>query len=506
MEMTISSYDMLKRVTTADELGYIRDLIGFAPERFSINETFWTMYVRADGDDDSTGITENEALVTIRMAIKKAPFDPRKKVVIDVGPGSYQGFGIGNHDYFLVNEIGILKSLEIRGTMLLAEVTTGVSQGTASAGSTDSEDRHVLTKPAAAANWTVDELIGKRLDIISGSGRAIAFIVDNDATTLTTSNRSIGSGYDATSVFEIKDYGTKIDQNYSASTGIVIAATTGKVRLTDLLIAPDSGSFVTGVYILDTDIVEIEGCKILGDGAGRVSIGIGAYYNRGTIYFQNSLIDQVGNAYGRVFFLWTYASFQLGYSAVTNILSAADIMEFRSPVGLCRIYDSYFDGDNTADRGIRIYQGQVDMAHSYIGNFLGDGILALGSAVNLLLRDCKIKNCKNGINFGEEGVGAGSSINCGSSYDKIYIEDCSADGIVVKQTKMSLSKVSGSGNVGYGLRLGVGSTVDIASTVDVTGTTGDGIVGSTAADYAVDLPNPGDYVSEPNRGIVLERV
>lgn len=113
--------------------------------------------------------------------------------------------------------------VDIVGDFVNATLTTGVNTGTAGAGTTAT----ALKKPAAAANWTAENLRGKIL-LITGGGGYYADTFDNlvvyggpcmrrikDNTTDTVSFESL-SGLDATTTFRIVDVATLLGEAAAA--------------------------------------------------------------------------------------------------------------------------------------------------------------------------------------------------------------------------------------------------------------------------------------------------
>jgi hypothetical protein len=453
----------------------------------------FTLYVRTTGDDDNDGRSPATPVATIQAALDKIPFSYRDSVLIDVGSGTFVGAYLG----VVSTKIGptVFGRIEIKGATELATLTTGVNTGTASAGSTDAEGRYTLTKPAGAPDWTVDELIGKRLEVTSGTGPEFAYIVDNTTDTITVGvvyhNRPT---YDNTSVFEIRDFSTRIDQGpadlFGGSMLFVVWNARGHLVLTDLLIHPLDSLYAQSVYAQGIDGINVERCGFLGPADGKHYAPLNIYSVAST-YVGECYFEQVGaGSYGGAVTGWPTGEIIIGYCVFYNPVSGADSVQLKNPGYNSRVYRSYFDGSSKGDYALRLegFPATMELNEVYIRDYTDDAVWLEDGSVSLYLYKVTIKECVRGIDLSTSKV-AGNSV----VMNTVEISDCSSDAMQLFSCKAGLTGVTGTGNTGYGIRLIALCEASITGTVTVTGTAGDVRNVATDVVYATDIPNSGDY-------------
>lgn len=162
------------------------------------------------------------------------------------------------------------QTVRIIGTTALATITTGVNAGTGGAGTTATS----LAKPAAAANWTASDLVGKWLKITGGGG----FATDGTPTlrpilanTTTTIGVNSVTGMDSTTVFEVVTLGTLVDTISSAdAVGIAASFCYGPVELYGLSFS-NAHAFDSLVHFSDCASVKVSACEV-NDNAAAFSV------------------------------------------------------------------------------------------------------------------------------------------------------------------------------------------------------------------------------------------
>lgn len=105
--------------------------------------------------------------LTLQAALDALPKILNHEVIIEIGVGTFAGaqvFGFNTAGYLATE--GTAK-LRIQGTMGLATVATGINTGTATSATAN-------TVVDTTQSWTVDDLAGKWVEIISGTGAPTA--------------------------------------------------------------------------------------------------------------------------------------------------------------------------------------------------------------------------------------------------------------------------------------------------------------------------------------------
>lgn len=196
--------------------------------------------VTSTGSDSGSGLTA-QPLKTIQAAINKVPNVLQEAFNINLGSGTFDGFTVAS-------TYG-RGTLRIIGGRTLATVATGVNTGTAGGSTTTTS----LQKPAAASNWTANDLIGKWLYVSGGGGYSsvpvLRPILANTTTTLTV---NAVTGMDSTTTFDIVDLTTYI----GGITGDTVAIRAQNVDATVELIGLN---FSNAASL--SSLVEITGCK-----------------------------------------------------------------------------------------------------------------------------------------------------------------------------------------------------------------------------------------------------
>lgn len=152
------------------------------------------------------------------------------------------------------------QTIRIVGATALATVTTGVNAGTGGAATSATS----LAKPAAAANWTVSDLVGKWLKITSGGGSSSTVPVLRPILANTTTTVSVNAitGMDSTSVFEVVDLATLTDTISSTdAVGIGASFCFGPVEVYGVSFGT-AHAFDSLIHFADCVSVKVSACEI----------------------------------------------------------------------------------------------------------------------------------------------------------------------------------------------------------------------------------------------------
>lgn len=168
--------------------------------------------------------------------------------------------------------------LIVVGAFSAVTPTTGVASGTAGAGTTSTS----LVKPAAAANWTTNDLKDKLLRITSGGGASgdanlptLRAIKSNSTTALVV---EAVSGMDSTTVFDI------VLPN-ATLTGGTTTITRNTVPITLVGFTVDANTYSYGFSSTQNASVRFHGCKFATPGVSAA----GYSYDDGTVQFTDCL-------------------------------------------------------------------------------------------------------------------------------------------------------------------------------------------------------------------------
>ncbi len=504
VERTLSDNEESSRLPGPNETEFIRDLQGMGPRK-SVADPDWNIYVGATGDDDAnTGLSAGSAFATIQAAIDRLPFTRNEKITIHLGAGSYDGFYIGDASVdYSVRSPALFANLTIQGAMSLGTLTSGVNTGTASAGSLDSEDRYVLTKPAAAANWTADDLIGRQFRKVSGAGPSFGYILDNDTTTFTLADKNgysdTAAAFDNTTVFEIYDHLSFITKGNSEVDAtdyyINVYNTVGNIEFKDMGIDPDEADSPTTVYIENATRVTFDRCKFYGNSGGD-------YYAAIEGHFVDHLVLTESEFYHCVYGIDLDAS-EINMLNCSMFGSAQDTcLALSNITPRSLIQYSYLDGGSSADDGL-VISGNLKVSYVAIRDFGRDGVATYGEALDLVLYKTHVADCAaKGIDLTSNVAMAGMGLHA----NYVVVDDCGAEGISLRSCYAHLQNVSGTGNTTYGLRLGKNVNAITSGAITVTGSSGDFIIGAYVGTAATDLAAADDSVVDLaiSSGIVRE--
>ena len=212
----------------------------------------------------------------VQAALNALPPIRDYDVAIDVGAGSFTGFVV-------TPWLGKGKTV-ITNATALATLASGVNSGTAGVGTTTTS----LVKPGAAANWTLNNLLGKRVRITAGGG----FDSANPSQTWpiksnTTTAVSVDPipGMDSTTQFQIVDLATTYTVAGSTVRGVTccIGATDviGDLRIEGA--KPNDGTVTQGFAFFNNSRLTVSGCDL----TAAIYSGAGIYDTRNLTFDRN---------------------------------------------------------------------------------------------------------------------------------------------------------------------------------------------------------------------------
>lgn len=167
------------------------------------------LYVDPLGSDTGTCTSTGAgACLTIPGAINKIPKVLRHRGRVTVAAGSFAGFAVSGFS----SDFGIQRTtggLLIEGTLAASTgLASGSATGTATGGTAGTDATHG-TLVDGAATWTVDNLRGRFIEIVSGTGVGqLRVIASNTANTITIAG--LWTAPTAGSVYAIRDSTTAI--------------------------------------------------------------------------------------------------------------------------------------------------------------------------------------------------------------------------------------------------------------------------------------------------------
>jgi hypothetical protein len=187
-----------------------------------------TLYVETTGSDATGDGSVGAPFATIQAALDSLPKFLRHLVDIRIGLGNFVGFWV--HGFVTDPAIpGNMCGLRIRGTLADATLSTGTASGTISAVATGAavSDVTFSTVTDSTQSWTVDELKGLLLEIVTGtSATSILPIVSNTATTITVAATTAFGG--AAGTYRVRDWGTAITTGAASGPSVVASNATNQ--------------------------------------------------------------------------------------------------------------------------------------------------------------------------------------------------------------------------------------------------------------------------------------
>lgn len=399
------------------------------------------------------GDHSGEPFATIQAAIDALPTNVIHSCAINVGAGTFATFEIRDKNLGTYNYNWNL--FQLNGTPIASTPTTGPASGTATGGSTN-------TLVLAAAGWTVDDLVGKFVEITAGPGAGqILIIAENTADTIYFAGDFTAAG--AGSVFEIKEPGTIISGagGSPASTGIWINNVKGYPSLRWLDV---TNPYYGVVFISCPDNCGLRYVTVHSSGFGGGSLGFLAQ-DCGRVSW--SQIGQIGGC-GDGIYLVDCAQ---GANASGGWFSKG-VSNYN--IRMNGVQSCYVQGARTRDAGGIWAQfcGQVGLENAKLdgGNY-----------------GCTLVS----VQFFE--------------LDGVEISDFATTPFWLNDVYVYMDGVSGSGNGGWGVRCdanghGSGSIVYCNQVPTITGANGDATLdGNQTLSWATDFASSGDYAWDAAR-------
>src|SRR5574343_1931815 len=169
------------------------------------------LFVDSTGSDgNSCTATGTGACLTIQGAINKVPKLLLHPVTITVGAGNFSGgFVDGFTSDNRLNDTPSGTYLQVNGTLTNATVATGSATGTATGGTAGSGATHG-TLVDSGASWTTNDLRGKLVAILTGTGNGqFRVIQSNTSTTITIAGT--WTAPTSGSTYAVQDWATVIN-------------------------------------------------------------------------------------------------------------------------------------------------------------------------------------------------------------------------------------------------------------------------------------------------------
>jgi len=201
-------------------------------------DTVLSLTVSSTGSD-AVGAANfpNAPFATVQGALNALPKHISSAVTITVGAGNFAGFNV---DGFTFDYNALGSYLLIQGTMAAVTPATGSATGTASAGATQSGTTFA-TLTDAAALWTVNNFVGKYVQLTGGLGATLAGavnyntyypIVSNTGTVITIAGNWGSAGApNGTTTYAIVDQATFITSAAPLNTVSGFGASDSYVRI-----------------------------------------------------------------------------------------------------------------------------------------------------------------------------------------------------------------------------------------------------------------------------------
>jgi hypothetical protein len=396
--------------------------------------------------------------LTIQAAIDALPAINRySSASVD---GVYINVGAGNFAGFMVNGFNFANMLRITGTRQTSTPATGLSSGTATGGGT-----RLLT--LTGAGWTADDLVGRYLNITSGTGAGqILLIAKNDADNIWLADPGSPSPA-AGSVFTIEDLATNINTESARATacgfydvGIEFYQNYGWIEVRD-------------VKITAATTFGYQGDSNQHASVRRVVVD-GSYYGLYEQYTMSTYFTQIG-------------ALNAGYTGITlyDIMDAAP----------------YTRGWLTKDCWYGVYFqlcGGPRHTGIYIRNCSGPGL-------NILQCPAGPKFYNTLIDVASTGISTQASLFGLSGTE---INNCTVGCFYLFMVHMYVeSSLIGTGNAGWGLyAVGTGNTVQITGfNPTISGSSGEVTVNGTTDVTWISLVSAGDYALDMATGARVNR-
>jgi len=366
-------YSLGANLTNSDWVTLPSDGYEFSSTNFgSTFENDITLYVRADGYDYNDGRTSNTAFLTIQRALDVLPIHLTAFVLIDVGPGTFEGGvvkSITGESAIASGIYGFGGQINIRGTTTDLETVSVVSDNGLVSGKACQRDIDIGAYSTTIIKGThfikessgLGPIFDRTYWAISGSSPSVVLV---GANTKTFSNATLST------------LATTITSPISGSTNV-----TSLVHLQNLNISFSGAKFFNNV--------RLDGCKISGsvNQYGEISNIVDSYID-GSVKCENtgSITNTIVNGDVTLAATENSSSTNNVFSGVINTSSTLHIQV----AGFLVLSDVDFEGV-----GIRCilsyYQSSI--------NFIGDASCT-GTGIFLDLRNGATVDINNHLVFG----------------------------------------------------------------------------------------------------------
>lgn len=458
-----------------------------------------TLYVRTGGADTNDGLTVGNALLTIQAAIDKIPKYVEHDIVVDIGPGNFDGFSVAG---FTVPRL--MGTLTIKGDLGNPTIVGNVT-GTATSGT-----ERVLID--AGGGWAVNELRGMYMTI-AGETRLIR---ENTGTGVNFAGAFSASV--SGKAYEVFERDTIINTASPDNNDCQIWITGNNAGREESLLLQDleadgniyaifhqygqggqydrvAGVNATGANILVQSVggeVKIDNCWSDGNG-GAATYGIAVVENGGQVRMT-----------GCGDFESDYGFYLFGNGALTQ---TSDLYSHASQLcgivigNYAEVYAEHLLGEDSLGVGIMLINNLIAQIDTLTAsNNTGTGFINRATPCTLL----GDVNCNNN---GGWGIGlSGNSAPANVHLMKATLDMDTATAIIATNTSggifadlhcvVILDDTTGINTGSYGVELTAGSLVLITSNTTITGSNDDCTIdeGSHDLDWAVDFPVNGDSI------------
>jgi hypothetical protein len=430
-----------------------------------LQSVFWhgniTLAVSTTGSDVQSAnrpykITKGDysayPFATIQAAINALPIIDQERIssgnadaTINVGPGTFTGFKL----------VGSVVSVRFNGTRQTAVLASGPSTGTATSGT----DR---TLTLTGAGWTVDDLVGRYVNITAGPSAGNIYLIAKNTTDTITIPAYMSPAIGVGSVFIIEDLVTILNATPAPFTGIAnFQGNIGYNRFIDFkLVSP--GGTVAGVFA-SSNPGTVSAQRI-----STIGCYVGFSQSSGGIVWTESCYAE-GSAYS-------------GFSCQNVIM----FVPYRCLARNCNTGYAYNNGCGWVYFGA----GSGNMAINCPAGATFEGVQGI---LNRLI-------C--------EGCGTGLyALRCVLRAIGCSIDGSTSTPIFLAQTNIEFDGwLTGSGNVGFGLNANGGNYVELSGiTPTITGTLGDVTVDGFTDETWAALSSVGDYALDLATGARINR-
>lgn len=322
-------------------------------------------------------------------------------------------------------------TIDLAGTWATPSLASGVTSGTAGAGS----GATILNKPAAAANWTANDLVGKLVRITGGGGylgldpfvENVLRIKSNTTTQLVLEASMSGLG--VTSTFEIVEEGTVLDNVAADTYGglsyiLGVINTTADVRMTRIRIDNTALSALYGFLSAQTQYLDMVACGF------TASFVVPGY---------SSNLRMLSTHFDAASYLYCYGQNVLLLNGVVAEDSTLAFERFQT----LSVSNAWVDGDVG-------YANAVSIKHGNVAT-LGADISNCTSATPLLLENIHEFSVATALTGTNAGTPYGMDISGGGQYNLVgsTLAGSNSATVVLLENEDTYSYATLSGNAAF---------------------------------------------------------